>query len=167
MTLDKIATEEVIYRRDKTVIAANKLISMSSSKDLKKFLRQSRGMPIDKMAEFVGADMLGHILVDAEGFDTKQGRKKAEVKWAFLNRTLLKNGKPRAQASVTNLLTKDCDLLVFVCDDELKPTNSNYIRVFKFPKSIWKKHWKGDEHCMSFQSNRSKWYNEYLVDINS
>ena len=161
MTLNELASKEVLFRTNKTALASKALISIVEYKPVRDFLKKSVGLPVDKIAEFVGAYLMGHQLVDAHGYDTQKGNKKLEIKWSFLNRTLSKNGNPTASAHMSNLKSKSCDLMVFVCDDELKPTDHNYIRIFLFPAKVWKLYWKNNKHSMSFGSNRKKWYDEY------
>jgi len=161
MTLNELASKEVIFRTNKTVVATKALISMVEHKPIRDFLKKSVGLPVDKIAEFVGAYLLGHQLIDAYGYDTQRGTKKVEIKWSFLNRTPSKNGNATASANMSNLKTKSCDLMVFVCDDELKPSDYNYIRIFLFPAKVWKSYWPNNKSSMSFGSNRNKWYDEY------
>ena len=161
MTLNELATKEVIFRTDKTVVATKTLLSLVEHQPIRDYLKKCMGVPVDKLAEYVGAYLLGHQLVDAVGFDTRKGNKKVEIKWSFLNRSPSKNGMPTARANMSNLKTKSCDLMVFVCDDELKPTDQNYIRIFLFPAKVWKQYWKNNKGSMSFGSDRHKWYDEY------
>ena len=166
MTLNQLATKEVIFRTNKTVVATKALISMVEHKPIRDYLKKCMGVPIDKLAEYVGAYLLGHQLVDAVGFDTRKGNAKLEIKWSFLNRTPSKNGNPTASANMSNLKSKSCDLMVFVCDDELKPTDHNYIRIFLFPSKVWKQYWMNNKHSMSFGSDRNKWYDKYQLTLN-
>ena len=163
MTLNNLASKEVIFRTNKTVIASKKLISMIDHKPIRDYLKKSVGLPVDKIAEFVGAYLLGHQLVDAHGYDTKKGKSKVEIKWSFLNRSMRSNGYARAIANISNLKSKSCDLMVFVCDDLLDPSDKDYIRVFIFPAKVWKEHWKNDHHTMGVSQH--KWYTDYRIAI--
>ncbi len=165
MTLNDLASKEVIFRTNKTVVATKALISMVEHKPIRDFLKKSVGLPVDKIAEFVGAYLLGHQLVDANGYDTQKGNKKVEIKWSFLNRSLNGGGNPNYQANIANLLTKSCDLMVFVCDDHLPPSHKDHIRIFLFPAKVWKHYWKGDKGTMAFGSNQKKWYKEYRIEL--
>ena len=163
MTLNELASKEVIFRTNKTVIATKALISMVEHKPIRDFLKKSVGLPVDKIAEFVGAYLLGHQLVDATGYDTQRGNKKVEIKWSFLNRSLTATGYNRANANIANLLTKTCDLMIIVCDDHLPTTHQDYIRVFLLPSKVWKQHWKKDSASMGFIQD--KWYSKYRLAI--
>jgi hypothetical protein len=158
MTLNELASKEVIFRTNKTVVASKALISLIKDKPIRESLKKSIGMPIDKIAEFVAAYLLGHQLVDATGYDTRKGNKKVEIKWSFLNRSRSGSGHPKDNANLNNLLTKSCDLMVFVCDDQLPPNHKNYIRIFLYPVKIWKQYWTKDTTTMGFK--RKKWYTE-------
>lgn len=158
MTLNELASKEVIFRTDKTVVATKTLISMIEHKPIRDFLKKSVGLPVDKIAEFVGAYLLGHQLVDANGYDTQKGNEKVEIKWSFLNRSLCGTGYPNDNANLSNLLTKSCDLMVFVCDDQLPPSHKDYIRVFLYPAKVWKQYWKTNKASMGFK--QKKWYTD-------
>ena len=119
----------------------------------------------NKLAEFVGAYLLGHKLVDANGYDTQKGNDKVEIKWSFLNRSLNADGNPHSQATFSNLSTKSCRLMVFVCDDYLPPSHKDHIRIFLFPVKVWKEYWKGNKGSMSFGSDQKKWYKEYRIEF--
>jgi hypothetical protein len=103
MTLNELASKEVIFRTNKTVVATKALISMVEHKPIRDFLKKSVGLPVDKIAEFVGAYLLGHQLIDAYGYDTQRGTKKVEIKWSFLNRTPSKNGNATAKLIIYQL----------------------------------------------------------------
>jgi hypothetical protein len=163
MTLNELASKEVIFRTNKTSVATKKLISMVEHKPIRDYLKGSVGIPIDKIAEFVGAYILGHKLVDAHGYDTIGGTKKVEIKWSFLNRTPTNTGHKRASANIGNLLTKNCDLMVIVCDDYLPPSHKDYIRIFLLPSNIWKHHWTKNSATMGFKT--SSWYSQYRLAI--
>jgi len=81
---------------------------------------------------------------------------------SFIDNSLCKNGYPRRQASITNLKTKGCDLIVVCVDGDLEPTHSNYIRILHLPVTIWKQYWKSDSHSLSFGS-QDKWYKNYRI----
>ena len=161
----KIASDSVVYRTDKTVIATKHLISLVKDKTLREYLSGCIGLPIDKIAEYVGAYLMEHTLVDGTGYDLQRGDSKLEVKWSFFNRSICSQKYEQQTAYIGNLNSKECDLLVFVCDDYLPTTHKDYIRIFQFPVNVWKRYWKGNRGTMSFGSSRYKWYkdNSYRI----
>ena len=155
-----IASDDVLYRTDKTVIATKHLISLVKDKKLREYLSGCIGLPVDKIAEYVGAYLMSHQLVDGHGYDLKNGDSKMEVKWSFFNRSICGKGYEQQTAYIGNLNSKACDLLVFVCDDYLPTTHKDYIRVFQYPVKVWKSYWKKNKASLSFGSNQYKWYKD-------
>lgn len=158
----KITSKSVKASLERNRIASLHLIDMLPPRIRSYWRDKLFGSPTDKIAEIVMAYKLKGIATDSTGYDIELPRGKIEVKFSFIDNSLCKNGYPRRQASIANLKTKDCDLIVVCVDGDLQPTHDNYIRILHLPVTIWKQYWKSDAHSLSFGS-QEKWYKNYRI----
>ena len=170
--LSKVSTESVLAKAKRDSLIAHRLIDLVSTKGLRDDLRSCLGMPTDKLAEFVMADILGASVTDSHGSDFIKDGKKSEGKFAVVacrdtvSKKTRKDGSvaeyfsSSKEAYVGNLHSKDVDLHIMVCDpfDEGK-----YFKLFSIPKKVWKDNWKTNKVTMCLGDNAKAWYMDYMV----
>lgn len=170
--LSKVSTPDVLAKAKRDSLIAHRLIDLVSSKGLREDLRGCLGMPTDKLAEFVMADILGSIVTDSHGSDFIKNGKKSEGKFAVtrlqeqISKKTRKDGSVAQyvcltkKADVGNLHSKDVDLHIMVCDPS---DEDRYFKLFSIPKKVWKDNWKTNHVTLCIGDNAKSWYMDYMV----
>jgi hypothetical protein len=171
-SLSKITTSKVLKDAYNDSLVAKRLINLCTDAGLRKDLRGLFGCPKDKLAEYVLAHLLESKVTNSHGSDFIKGKRVSEGKYATMAIAITK-GTPytkkdgtvsnyankRKQAAINNLISKDCDLHIMICD----PFDENhYFKMFSIPRAIWKSKWKGDSATLCF-GKRDSWFQDYFV----
>jgi hypothetical protein len=158
-----ITSESVKKSLERNRVASLHLINMLPPRHRAYWRDQLFGSPTDKIAEVVMAHMMKGIATDSDGYDILVKDVKLEVKFSFIDNSLCKKGYKRRQASIRNLKSKNCDLIIVCVDPDVPSTDSNYMNIFHLPVDVWKRYWKKNGGSMNFGC-RKTWYKEYKVN---
>jgi hypothetical protein len=136
------------------------LIAQMPNAQLRAILKQNFDLPLDKIAEIFTAMAKDYLVVNKDGYDftTRSGRTKKEHKFSTLaHRKSRRSNSTSHTAKISNLLSKECDLIVLV-------DMGGYLKYFEFPLAVWKARWPNKQAQLSFSKHYwKKWYSKYEV----
>ena len=159
MTLDTFISEQGMVDIETQRKQKRDLIAQMPNAKLRKILQDNFDLPLDKLSEVFTAMAKDYVVVDAHGYDftTRSGRTKKEGKFATLSTGLTRKGYVANKVKISNLLSKNCDLIVLV-------DMGGYLKYFDFPLAVWKAHWPNKSGNMSIGPFfKNKWYADYEV----
>ena len=159
MKLDTFVSEEELQTIEGIRQQKRDLIAQMPNRRLRRILERNFDLSLDKIAEIFTAMAKDLLVVNKDGYDftTRSGRTKKEHKWATIRRGVRTDGYNRNVATVGNLLSKDCDLIVLV-------DLGGYLKYFEFPVAVWKTKWKANSADLSFGRDYPKsWYSKYEI----
>ena len=162
MKLRDITTQETFEEALRESSLIERLINLVPCKELQKDLRGLLGCPVDKMAEYVIASLTNSKVTNKHGSDFVRGNKKAEGKFATVwFKPSKRQGKVYTYpvASINNLKTKNCDLLVLLRNPF---NNVEHLVLYKFPQNVWKQRWTGDGADITI-GKKSNWTEKYKI----
>ena len=167
MNLSMFVSESGMAEFERIRAQKRDLIAQMPNLKLRNILNKNSDLPIDKLAEIYTAMAKDYIVCDGHGYDftTRSGRVKRECKFATLTEyiktseyvkkdgTVTTYNTPVRTATVSNLHSKNCDLVIMI-------DMGGYLKYYELPVGVWKTKWKSNTASLTFGS-RNKWWEKY------